>query len=69
MFFSIMNSRVSIVKSISLDLDLFQDIVSLSEQKGWSLSKTYRVLLHYGFKIFQSEMEALIVEKVDQDDL
>lgn len=56
------NPKIS--KNISLSLDLFENLVKISELKGWSLSKTYQVVLRWGLYRFLSDMEQSAGENI-----
>lgn len=49
------NPKIS--KNISISLDLFESLVKISNVKGWSLSRTYQVVLRWGLYRFLSDME------------
>ena len=49
------NPKIS--KNISLSLDLFENLVKISDLKGWSLSKTYQVVLRWGLYRFLTDLE------------
>ena len=58
------NPKIS--KNVSISLDLFESLVKVSNLKGWSLSRTYQVVLRWGLYRFLTDMEQSSSDNVPQ---